>query len=201
MSPVDFGRCDSGAHCACLIPPLKAVPVGNWFCDACHEPSDADEVAKDSTAWFLTLTSCNNSLSNRKMCGSSAFHDLEKRLPYCFFREPGNRGCLACNGKWGGARTTYFKWSDIANCQSLDEATPPLSDLHKYVLLAIILDRPAAGSSPGTYDTKSIQSFCLFVYLVSVSDSFAYMHAASPFHCGVCRQQCNSQSNMHNCKR
>ncbi len=36
---------------------------------------------------------------------------------------------------------TYFNWNDIVDCQSLDEATPPLSNLHKYVLLAIIVDR------------------------------------------------------------
>ncbi|XP_028968025.1 PHD and RING finger domain-containing protein 1-like [Galendromus occidentalis] len=39
-------ECDDAYHCSCLTPPLRSVPVGQWFCPRCREQdidSDGDD--------------------------------------------------------------------------------------------------------------------------------------------------------------
>ena len=34
-------RCDLGYHTTCLVPPLAAVPEGEWLCSPCVDRRDA----------------------------------------------------------------------------------------------------------------------------------------------------------------
>ena len=56
--------CDRGFHMSCLNPPLKKVPVGNWYCSDCrpveirrdyrkHLPKYKDDTEEVNTAIFL----------------------------------------------------------------------------------------------------------------------------------------------------